>query len=88
MVKEYRGSDLPRTRNGLAAAPEEFVEEHPASSMLLAFAVGIGVGVVLGHSITDVIARSFDRDSRQLADRLNRLWQGAIPDSLARHLRS
>jgi hypothetical protein len=66
----------------------ELVEEYPISSTLLAFGVGLGVGVLIGQTIAGAL-----RDEPQPGLRPDSLSQPvcdavrrAVPEAIARHL--
>lgn len=71
--------------------PAEMVKEYPLSSMMVLFGVGIGVGLILTHSLSEPVSRAIygnptmtDRWTRQLHDVLAQV----IPDSIARQMHS
>jgi len=70
-----------------ASAPTEFVQEYPVSTTLVAFGIGLGLGVVIGHSLTDSMSPKAARSSmesfgRQVCDAL----RSSLPESVSRHL--
>jgi len=71
------------------AAPRELVQEHPVSSTMLAFGVGIGVGLLVGHALSESLMENStpqcskaEKFGRQMFDAL----RGALPEGVARHL--
>jgi hypothetical protein len=74
-----------------SVAPRELVEEYPMSSTLVAFGVGLGIGVLLGHSLSGSIggrtlpeASTMEKLGRQAFEAL----RSSIPEALSRHLPS
>ena len=66
-------------------APAEIVQEYPLSTAMLVFGVGLGVGVLLSHTICDSLfslaappPTMSQRLSRQFYDTLSH----AVPESL------
>jgi len=74
------------------SAPTEFVQEYPASSVLVAFGIGLGLGVIVGHSLSESmtpssgtrrnVERSMESFGRQVCDAL----RSSLPESVSRHL--
>jgi len=74
------------------SAPTEFVQEYPASSILVAFGIGLGLGVIVGHSLSDAmtpssssrrnVERSMESFGRQVCEAL----RSSLPESVSRHL--
>jgi len=72
-----------------SAAPREWVGEHPLPSTLIAFGVGVGFGVVLGHSLASSMSShsqaecsTMEKFGRQALEAL----RGAVPDSVSRYM--
>jgi len=68
-------------------APANAVQEYPLSTAMLVFGVGIGVGVLVSHTLCDVLLRAVEppptmteRLTRQLYDALSQ----AVPHSVAK----
>lgn len=69
--------------------PTEMVQEHPLSSMLVVFGIGLGVGVLLSQAIAEPVMRAFapepsmmEKLGRQIYD----TFQSAMPEALARRM--
>jgi len=71
-----------------AATPKELLQEYPMSSTLIAFGLGLGVGVIVGHSVSAALMpershrTNMESFGRQVCDAL----RTSLPDSISRHL--
>ncbi len=83
------------TRNSLASSSRELVdssrelvEEYPISSTLLAFGVGLGVGVLVGQTIAGALHSEPTASSRleSLSQQVCDVVRNSIPDAISRHL--
>ena len=71
--------------------PRQVIEQHPMSTALVAFGIGLGVGVVLGCMLTTPAEPpSFGQRAEHAAEKLGRqvldAITGALPQSIARHV--
>jgi hypothetical protein len=71
--------------------PRQIVEQHPMSTALMAFGIGIGVGVVLGSMLTTPDEPpTFGQRAEHAAEKLGRqvidAITGVLPQSIARHV--
>jgi len=74
------------------SAPGEFVQEYPASSILVAFGIGLGLGVIVGHSLSDSMTstgsgrRSVERSMESFGRQVCEALRSSLPESVSRHL--
>jgi hypothetical protein len=68
--------------------PRELVQDYPLSSTLLAFGVGLGVGVLVGQTIAGAFAPDPTPTSRldALSQQVYNAVRSAVPEALSRHL--
>jgi hypothetical protein len=68
------------------------VEEYPLSSTLVAFGVGLGIGVLLGQTLSGSFGGSRNRPDpstmEKLGEQVLHALRRSIPESLSRHLPS
>jgi len=71
----------------IMSAPANVVQEYPISVALLVFGVGLGVGIMAGHALSDALAHAVqppptmtERLARQIYDVVSQ----AVPESVAR----
>lgn len=71
--------------------PAEIVQEYPISTAMIVFGVGMGLGLLLSHTVGDSFLRAVEpppsmaeRLSRQLYETLSQ----AVPESVARRFAS
>jgi hypothetical protein len=68
---------------------EHIVERNPASAVLLAFGLGVGLGVWLGSSLVE--AQRYRRHEPGMAERIGRqvieALTGVLPESVSANLR-
>lgn len=81
------------TMDETASNSKELVSEYPASSVLLSFALGCGVGLILATWIgTPQKPRSYSSQAASVAESFGRQVLAAIsealPASLAKHIQS
>lgn len=70
-------------------APRELVEEYPLSSTLIAFGVGVGVGVLIGQSLTGSLAHRGETDSlsmEKLGRQVCNALRSSLPESISSYL--
>jgi hypothetical protein len=71
-----------------STSPRELVEEHPISTTLLAFGVGLSVGVLIGQTVVGALvsepepASRLDSLSRQVCDAV----RSSVPEAISRYL--
>jgi hypothetical protein len=70
--------------------PGELVKEYPVSSMLLMFGIGIGVGIIVGQTLSSALAEMVEEPTmtekmkRQAYDALSHV----LPPSMLRQLQN
>jgi hypothetical protein len=72
--------------------PRELVREYPLSSTLLVFGVGIGVGMLLGQTVGELLFESHQPPSRlgrvsTLANQLCDSVRHSVSEAMEKHLR-
>ncbi len=74
--------------SNLLASSQELVEEYPISSTVLAFGVGLGVGVLIGQTIVGALTQEsepmsrFDSLNQQICDAV----RNTVPDAIRQYL--
>jgi len=71
-----------------AAAPKELFQEYPMSSTLIAFGLGLGIGVIVGHSVSAALMpeRSHKTTMESLGRQVCDALRTNLPESISRHL--
>jgi hypothetical protein len=66
----------------------ELVEEYPISSTVLAFGVGLGVGVLIGQTIVGALTQEPEPISRldSLSQQIRDAVQNAVPEAIRQYL--
>ncbi len=81
---------IPSEVQEACSKPVEYVKEHPVSSLVVVFGLGLGIGALLSHTLAPPLARVFQSDPT-MAEKLGRqiydAVAGAVPESLMRHVR-
>jgi hypothetical protein len=74
--------------SSLAASSMELVEEYPISSTLLAFGVGLGVGVLVGQTIAGAFSSEPEPSSRldSLSQQVCDAVRKSVPEAISRYL--
>jgi hypothetical protein len=78
----------PQGGSSFSASSIELVEEYPISSTVLAFGMGLGIGVLIGQTIAGALREEqqptsrLDSLSQQVCDAVRR----AVPEAMARYL--
>jgi hypothetical protein len=74
--------------SSLAASSMELVEEYPISSTLLAFGVGLGVGVLVGQTIAGAFRSEPEPSSRldSLSQQVCDAVRKSVPEAIGRYL--
>jgi hypothetical protein len=74
-----------------SAAPREWVGEHPLPSTFVAFGIGLGIGVLLGQSLSSSVGRRFQPEASTM-EKFGRqafeVLRSSLPETLSRHLPS
>lgn len=68
---------------------KEWVEEHPFTSVTFLFGLGVGVGLLLGHTIAEAAGRTLIHDdtlTEKLTSQFRDVLKNALPPGLSRHL--
>jgi hypothetical protein len=84
-----RGRDTPSSRaSSLSRSSRELVEEYPVASTLLAFGIGVGVGVLIGQTIAAAVSPERDSLSRldSLSQQVRDAVRKAVPEAISRYL--
>jgi hypothetical protein len=72
----------------VAESSKEMVGEHPVSATLIAFGIGLGIGVLIGTSLAEPAHR--DRTMAEKAEQIGREMVDAmmrvLPESMAKHM--
>jgi hypothetical protein len=81
-----QGMSLP-SPSSIASSSLELVEEYPMASTLLAFGVGLGVGVLVGQTIAGALRQESPRSPRldSLSQQVCDAVRNAVPDAISRH---
>ena len=81
----FRGS-----RNaGAGRRAREWVEDYPFGSVTVLFGIGVGVGLVLGHTIAEAAGRRLfhqDTFTEKLTCQIRELLKNNLPEGIARHV--
>lgn len=75
--------------NGGANRPLEMIGEYPAASMVVLFSVGLGLGLVVGHALSESLADgSRRRDSlvQKLTCQIRSVLKQTLPENIWRQL--
>jgi hypothetical protein len=74
--------------SSFASSSMELVEEYPISSTLLAFGVGLGVGVLIGQTIAGALRPEPEPLSRldSVSQQVYEAVRKAVPEAIARYL--
>jgi hypothetical protein len=72
-----------RRQRGSVPQATDFVEEYPFASVAVMFGIGVGIGLVVGHSIAEAAGRRmFHHDT--LAEKLSCQIRDLLKNSLPR----
>jgi hypothetical protein len=73
--------------SSIADSSLELVEEYPMASTLLAFGVGLGVGVLVGQTIAGALRPESPHVSRldSLSHQVCEAVRNAVPEAISRH---
>lgn len=67
----------------------EMIEEHPLTSLVVVFGVGMGVGLLLGQAVCESFGSMRGRPettAEKLGCQIRDALKHALPESVARHL--
>jgi hypothetical protein len=87
VAEEARGQDFRTGPNGSPAA--EWVGDNPFTSTTVLFGLGVGVGLLLGHTIAETTGHRLmhqDTFSEKLASQIRDLLKNNLPQGLMRHM--
>jgi hypothetical protein len=83
-------------RHGMSSRPissytsssRELVEDYPFSATMLAFGVGVGVGILVGQTIAGALKQEPQPSSRleSLSQQVCDAVRNAVPEAISRHL--
>ncbi|HET6327942.1 MAG TPA: hypothetical protein VFG04_24880 [Planctomycetaceae bacterium] len=77
-----------KAESSLLSSSQELVEEYPISATVLAFGVGLGVGVLIGQTIVGALTQEpeplsrFDSLNQQICDTV----RNAVPEAIRQYL--
>jgi len=74
--------------SSFAISSMELVEEYPISSTVLAFGVGLGIGVLVGQTIAGALRSEPDPSSRleSLSQQVCDAVRKSVPEAISRYL--
>jgi hypothetical protein len=74
--------------SSFATSSIELVEEYPISSTVLAFGVGLGIGVLVGQTIAGALRSEPDPSSglESLSQQVCDAVRKSVPEAISRHL--
>ena len=82
-----------RTRSsqngGPAARTSEWVGENPFTTVSVLFGVGVGVGLMLGHTLAEAAGRRLihhDTFTEKLTSQIRDALKNSLPAGISRHL--
>lgn len=78
----------PSRNAGSGSRPKEWVEEYPFASVTVLFGIGVGVGLILGHTIAETTGRRLfhhDTLAEKLTCQIRDLLKNTLPQGLMRH---
>jgi hypothetical protein len=87
VTKEPRFRSLPNSGAGRRA--KEWVEDFPFGSVTVLFGIGVGVGLILGHTIAEATGRRLfhqDTFTEKLTCQIRDLLKNNLPEGIARHV--
>lgn len=88
--RQSEGSAVRVIKNS-GGMPQGMINQHPMSTALLVFGIGLGVGVLLGGMIsTPATPPTFGERAEHVAEKVGRqvldAIAGVLPQSIARHV--
>ena len=79
-----------KTQNGgMGARSSEWVGENPLTSVTVLFGVGVGVGLLLGHTLAEAAGRHMIHQNtftEKLTSQIRDALKNSLPAGLSRHL--
>jgi hypothetical protein len=75
------------SQTSIARSSQELVEDYPMASTLLAFGVGLGVGVLVGQTVAGAFRHEAPPSSRleSLSQQVCDAVRNAVPEAISRH---
>ncbi len=75
--------------NGVRSQAREWVGENPLMSTTVLFGIGMGVGLILGHTIAEAAGRHLlhqDTLAEKMASQIRDVLKNTLPQALSRHM--
>ena len=76
----------PGANGGRTSNPAEMIADHPATSMVVLFGVGLGVGLVIGHAICESTRTQSESLVHKLSCQIRDTLKQALPEGVWQHL--
>ena len=90
MVLVAGNTRFEKSHNGVSGACSmEWVDEHPLTAVTALFGLGLGVGLLLGHTIAESAGRTLfheDTLTEKLTSQIRDVLKSSLPKGLSRHL--
>jgi hypothetical protein len=86
---QYRRQDTSHMLEDAYAKPRELVQEYPFSSTMLVFGIGLGVGMLIGHSMGESPTHRLEHESSKLQGygrHISDTIRGAVHDAISRYM--
>jgi hypothetical protein len=73
-----------------STSPSELLDDYPVASTILAFGVGLGVGVLIGQTVASALSSRAEPSQfsrlESLGTQISDAVRNAIPEAISRHL--